>query len=251
MANPQIEKGYIRIATEIWEALVRTRIPAEPRQVMDCIIRKTYGFQKKSDQIATSQIMEATGLNRRTIERARTTLRTWGLITTDKKGGSQILVYRFNKDYETWQLPTKLSKTTDKNVGELPTKKGGNNKYINNTIDKSQPQAAAPLNHIENVIVKKAMDQVCDDGFNIYAMIARTKRDMKQPSTWRFPDEVILKVCEAYHKEKPQIKDPWPWFLSVLKRESSLWFSAKSVVQGQEYKKPGAMSLKEILAGQP
>ena len=125
MANPQTENGHIRIATEIWEALVRTRIPGEARQVLDLIIRKTYGYHKKADQISTGQIVEATGLARRAVEKARKNLKEWNLIATAKKGGSQILLYCFNKDYEAWKLPPKKAHTTAKKGGKLPPKKAG------------------------------------------------------------------------------------------------------------------------------
>jgi phage replication O-like protein O len=49
--SPQKEHGYTPIANEIYDAFVRTRISGEARQVLDCIIRKTYGYNKKEDKI--------------------------------------------------------------------------------------------------------------------------------------------------------------------------------------------------------
>lgn len=226
MANPQAEHGHIRIATEIWEALVRTRIPGEARQMLDFIIRKTYGYHKKHDQIATSQIIEATGLTRKIIERARKNLRTWNLITTHKKEGSQILVYSFNKDYETWKLPPKKVPTTLKKEGELPPKKQGNNIYIDNTIDKSTPKAADALKQQEtSAQIKEAMDKVQKEGFSIYAMVQKARIDLGQPKGWLFPDQVILNICAAYQREKDRIHEPWPWFQTVLIQEYKNWNS--------------------------
>lgn len=123
MANPQVENGYTRIANEIYEALIRSRIPGEARQVLDLVIRNTYGFHKKEKQIATNQIIAATGMSRKAVEKARKNLRAWNLITTHQKGGSQVLIYALNKDYETWQLPPKKLHTTPQKGGELPPKK--------------------------------------------------------------------------------------------------------------------------------
>lgn len=64
MASPQTENGYTKIANEIYDALIRHRIAGEARQVLDFIIRKTYGFNKKEDQIALSQFCNATGLTK-------------------------------------------------------------------------------------------------------------------------------------------------------------------------------------------
>jgi len=249
MANPQKENGFIPISTEFWEAWLKVRVPGEAEQVLKTIVRKTWGFGKKWDRISTSQFIESTRLSRRSVERSRRNLRTWNLITTDKKDGSYVLSYTVNKDYETWKLPTKKTHSTDKKGGKLPTKMQHtiDNRYI--TIDKNQPQAAAPCEELkENPLVKEAMDQVLKAGFNIYAMVSKAKTSMKQPKDWRFPDQVILKVCDAYNKEKDKIKEPWPWFITVLRRESESWFAEQNIAQAQTYKKgSGALSLAEIL----
>ena len=68
--NPQIEEGYTRIANEIIEALARYRISGEEWQVLMCLFRKTYGFQKKKDKISLSQFVIMTGLKRQNVFRA-------------------------------------------------------------------------------------------------------------------------------------------------------------------------------------
>ncbi len=62
MANPQIENGHTKIANEIMDALCCFRIPGEARQVLDCIIRHTWGWNKKTDKISLSQFVAMTGL---------------------------------------------------------------------------------------------------------------------------------------------------------------------------------------------
>jgi phage replication O-like protein O len=102
MANPQKENGYTAISNELMEALAKIRIPGEARQVLDVIIRKTYGFNKKVDQIATSQFMELTGLKRGTIHRARKRLLYTKLITVYRNDNGQSLSYSLQKDYHKW-----------------------------------------------------------------------------------------------------------------------------------------------------
>ena len=67
MASPQIEDGYVKIANEIIEALCRVSIGLGNAQVLYFILRKTYGYQKKEDQISLSQIQEGTGMSRRNV----------------------------------------------------------------------------------------------------------------------------------------------------------------------------------------
>jgi phage replication O-like protein O len=114
MANPQVENGYTKIANEIMEALAKIRIPGEARQMLDVIIRKTYGFNKKEDQIATSQFCELTGLKPFIIHRARKRLLLSKLITVSKNANSQIISYSFQKDYSIWIAVSKNAQCAKK-----------------------------------------------------------------------------------------------------------------------------------------
>lgn len=111
MASPQLKNGYVRIATEIYDALARYRIPGEARQILDFIIRKTYGWNKKEDIISLSQFMIGTGLKRPTVCRAINQLVHLNLII--KKDNVLSHSYKLNKDFTTW---TPLSKKITKKV---------------------------------------------------------------------------------------------------------------------------------------
>jgi len=105
MANPQVENGYVRIATEIIEALARVNIPSGTRRIIDVVLRKTYGFNKKEDQISIDQFREATGLSRRTIIYSIQEAEAKKLLFVKRKvtaGFNFPNAYQFNKDYEMW-----------------------------------------------------------------------------------------------------------------------------------------------------
>jgi len=70
MANPQKEHGYTAIANEIYDQLMRIRIPNECERVLKAVIRKTYGYQKKKDKIPLSQFEQMTGLKKKYVCRA-------------------------------------------------------------------------------------------------------------------------------------------------------------------------------------
>jgi phage replication O-like protein O len=111
VANPQSEEGHLRIANEVWDSLVSIRIPGEARQVLDFIIRKTWGWGKKTDKIPLSQFCIATKLKKSTVIKARKKLLTMNLITVTQKGNDPILTYGFIKDYSKWRpLPKKETK---------------------------------------------------------------------------------------------------------------------------------------------
>lgn len=124
MANPQKENGYVPIANEIYDALCHIRIAGEARQVLDVIIRKTYGFQKKKDCIALSQYSLATGLSKIAVRKSINKLICMNIIT--QKGNDLAKEYSIIKDYSLWKpLPKKV--VVPKKVMTLTQK--GTNRY--------------------------------------------------------------------------------------------------------------------------
>jgi phage replication O-like protein O len=101
MANPQKENGFTPIANEILDALCGIEIPSASRRCLDVILRKTYGYQKKSDAISVTQFLEKTNLSERTIYRAIKKLEEMKLVITEKKIGRPT-EYKLNKNHETW-----------------------------------------------------------------------------------------------------------------------------------------------------
>lgn len=115
--NPQLENGYLKLANELQLAFIQFRIPGELRQIVDCVIYKTYGFNKKEDWIAQSQIIKLTKKRKGNISRGLSKLITHKIvIKTDNK-------MRLNKNYQEWVSFGKLSKEiTNKKLSKLITK---------------------------------------------------------------------------------------------------------------------------------
>ena len=96
MTNVQLENGYTKIANELMEALCKFRIPGGVRQTIDCIFRKTYGWNKKEDWISHSQIVEMTGMKKGNVSRELTKAITHKIvIQSDNK-------LKLNKNYDEW-----------------------------------------------------------------------------------------------------------------------------------------------------
>lgn len=103
MASPQKENGYIKIANEIFDIFAKTRINGNERQVIDFIIRKTYGYHKKRDWISISQFERGTGLSSSKICKVIKKLKNMKIIIKiqDDNGNN---IYEFNKNYEDWSI---------------------------------------------------------------------------------------------------------------------------------------------------
>jgi len=117
MASPQLENGYVKIANEIMEALAKYRLPGEQRQILDVILRKTYGYCKKEDMISNSQFVKYSGMLKGNVCRA-----VKGLIDKNiviKNDNKNIPSYRFNKNYETWKVLSKKQPVIKKATGVI------------------------------------------------------------------------------------------------------------------------------------
>lgn len=100
MASPQKENGHVEIANDLFEALCHFDMPGRQRRVFDAIMRKTWGWGKKSDRIPLSQIASLTGVKIKHVCEMLNWLKKANMITRDLKGNTRIL-----KDFDSWVLP--------------------------------------------------------------------------------------------------------------------------------------------------
>ncbi|MDH2052550.1 replication protein [Achromobacter marplatensis] len=61
-SSPQVEDGHTRIANELLEAMCRAGFSARQWAVVMAVVRKTYGYGKKADDIGLSQLEHMTGV---------------------------------------------------------------------------------------------------------------------------------------------------------------------------------------------
>jgi len=101
MANPQVEEGFVPIANEIAEALMRVNLSPYESRVLWFIFRKTYGWSKKTDWLTLSQFAKCIQLDRRLIFRAIKSLAAKNMIVIEKDDSGSIR-YGFQKDHEGW-----------------------------------------------------------------------------------------------------------------------------------------------------
>ncbi|EEW1253142.1 TPA: replication protein [Escherichia coli] len=116
-----IDDGYTRFANELLEAIASANLTARQLKVMLAYVRKTYGFNKKTDRIADEQIAQLTGLSRQNVNKAKKELISMNCLFMD---GNQIGV---NSEVSAWQFSKCLqvsnfvSKLETKNVSKLET----------------------------------------------------------------------------------------------------------------------------------
>lgn len=131
------DDGYTRIANELLEAVMSADLTARQLKVVLAIIRKTYGFGKKTDRITNTQIAAMTGIHHTHVCTAKNEMIAMNIIINQ---GNQIGV---NKVVSEWKFTiSQVSETLAKSA----------NKRLANTANDHLP---TQLNTKETIQKKK------------------------------------------------------------------------------------------------
>lgn len=102
MANPQKEKGYVPIANELLDAICWADLSKRELKVLLCIIRFTYGYNKKQSLLSLQTIQEYTGIFKPHISSTIAELQRKNIIVYDGNSYTQPRTFEIQKDYEKW-----------------------------------------------------------------------------------------------------------------------------------------------------
>lgn len=129
MANVQLENGYIRVATELMDEIIRRDFSKRQLAILHFIIRLSYGCQKKDCVVEKLIDFEIAGIHKSDIKKELNYLCNTKVIIWDQENN----LFSLNKDYEKWQInPSKgwdeermdsllHQNIKRKKVGETPT----------------------------------------------------------------------------------------------------------------------------------
>ncbi len=98
--TPQLEDGFVRIANELLEAILGFDLSHREQSVVLTIIRKTYGYGKKEDDISAAQIGDMCGIARTHVTNALNQLAQRNVIT--KRTGRFGSIIGIQKDHRKW-----------------------------------------------------------------------------------------------------------------------------------------------------
>lgn len=183
--QPQLENGYARIANEILEQLSSTYLSPYEWQVLMFIFRKTYGFNKKADWIANSQLVEITKIHKAHISRTIKKLKEKNIVT---QTGNKI---SFNKNFSSWlpkqvtnkKLPKQVTPVTQIGILELPKQADTKETITKDNIQKKY-KSIKELNNIDfenisqkyNVPIDFVLSKY-DDMVNWHESTGKNKKD--------------------------------------------------------------------------
>jgi len=100
MANPQTENGYIRIANEIWDEVIRRDFSKRQKDILFFIWRLSYGCRKRAAFIPKLVYFELCGIGKNHIKEELIFLQQSKVLIWDQEAK----MFEVNKDYEQWQV---------------------------------------------------------------------------------------------------------------------------------------------------
>ena len=204
MTGPQLEDGYLRIANELFEAILRFGFSKRQLHVLLAILRKTYGFGKRADDMTVQQIANLTEIPRQHVSAALSELVAMNAVL--KRDGAYGYVPGINKNYQQWQ-PSQ-NRTRPK-TGRTPSQ----NRTV--TVPKQDTQKTTPKDNNQKTLTR------FDDFWAIYPK-RRSRAQAEKAWTKIKPSEQLAgeiiaavkraKTSEDWQKEGGQfIPYPATW----------------------------------------
>lgn len=185
-----LDDGFTRIANELLEAVMHAGLSQHQLLVFMAVMRKTYGFNKKSDWVSNEQISVLTGILPHKCSAAKSALVKRGILTQTGR------VIGINKAVSEWSsLPVKgtekkpyLKKVTLPESGKKSLPESGNAYYPNqvNTKDKHTKDNKDNINNppkSPRAVSFDASDVQLPDWLSaeIWSSWVAYRRDLKKP----------------------------------------------------------------------
>lgn len=144
MSNPQTEDGYTRIANELLDAILRYPFTKRELNIVLAVIRKTYGYNKKSDDMTLTQLADLANIDLAHVSRTVAALVDKNVLL--KQQGRYGYVLGINKKYSTWKPCqignlAKTARQPCQNSKESLPKEQGDLAESANTKDNSKRQS--------------------------------------------------------------------------------------------------------------
>jgi phage replication O-like protein O len=145
MANVQPENGYTKIADEILEQMARIKLSPTQYRILFVVWRFTYGFNRKEHELTLGFISNATGCDKRQLQRELKSLEQRNVISQKVINGVGRKI-RFNKNHDEWIGKTAIGEITIGETDNGETINPSNGETDNGTIGETDNQEIHSLN---------------------------------------------------------------------------------------------------------
>jgi len=248
----KIHQGnFTRIPNDVLDHLLSIRIPGRARQVLDVIIRKSYGWSKQWDAISLNQFSDETMMDKRVVCRALNKLVEMNLICKrgnsrsrfSKTGNEFSTEYRVNADFKTWQpLP---KKRTSKRIAKVVKIMAIKNHETSSQAGITQEPAAKPAAPIP---AQKITDKPDPDS-EIMKQIYQTAKQLNNLNngkrlnayTWieghkkkRSHPGAMLKALTSLRDHWATTEKPWGYLEKIMAVENGNFHEQDAIRESEE-----------------
>lgn len=150
MANPQPEHGYVKLANELWDEVIRRDFTKRQKDILFLIWRLSYGCQKRSAYIPKLVYFELAGIGKNHIKNELVYLEQMRVL----KWGRDEKTFEVNKNHDEWQVSPvkgfdelKLTELIRLNLQE--SSQNGNKKVPETGTKKFPKQELSEMDDIE------------------------------------------------------------------------------------------------------
>lgn len=152
--SPQLEDGHTQISNELLEAITAHPFKQTTLRVLLALIRKTYGFNKKEDDLSASQLGALLGdMKRQHITTALNELA--GMRVIHKRPGRYGSIVGVNKDYSQWLDSPKSGQVNESRTSETTSPNPGQVNESGTTTSPNLGQVDSPnLGHTKDNLPK-------------------------------------------------------------------------------------------------
>ncbi len=193
---PQLEHGYTRVANELLEAITMAPFGRNQYKVLMVLIRKTYGFNKTSDQLALSQIQLRAGISKTQTSVAVAELVKLNVLIAGD--GRYAREFSINKAYGKWDASVRVDLSvlsSENRNSEVPESGTQGSENRNSGVPKTGTTKDTSKRQDQKTTPKDILSRSLRERFEIF-WAGYPKRKSKKAAEKAFaklsPDEQLL-----------------------------------------------------------
>jgi phage replication O-like protein O len=217
--SAQVENGYTRIANELVEALAQNHPGFTEGQVIWCVLRKTYGWNKKEDKISLSQLVQMTGKSRRMVIYAIQNLEAKKMIFVSRSF-QQVNIITFNKNYNEWNKNESSEQYKKLHLVQKVAPSATNGKYLVQHSVNDIPKVAPTKETLTKETKQKKERLTSADSF--FSKIQENPKGLEEKATkYDVREKDILYCVEQageWARGNSLADNTWVWWDGFLNR---------------------------------
>jgi phage replication O-like protein O len=240
MTNPPAEGGYTRIADEILENMARVKLSPTQYRILFVVWRYTYGFNRKRHHLSLGFLEEATGCDRRSLQREVKRLLE-GNILVEGETNKQARLLGFNERFSEWSIgdftddtPATVGEPTDGNstngssatggetatttVGEITTSRGGE------TATQDIQKTNLYTDHHDDTDHTSELGEIHTTYFNTFGTMI-SNHNLNVINSYLNDGLTEWHICEALRRTAENNKRTFKYTMAILTN----WLSEKAV----------------------